>query len=100
MELLWSISDHLRALSLESSGNKSLESAWARLFCKLAELARRSLQTETKQACMHTFTQLLASSSPVLAPHLLATVIQEDYLKVFYLLLGIEAEGHDVFDTS
>lgn len=65
MNLLWSISDHLKVLA---KGNelKDIDLVWKKLFEKIYWLGLHSIHGETKQSCIHSFTQILAESTSIL----------------------------------
>lgn len=62
---------------------------WKNLFSKLFDLALHSLQPETKQSIIHTFTQILAESSNILDHSFLYHILKDVYMKIFEMMLGI-----------
>lgn len=59
VNLIWTISDHVKALAKRGE-LKEKEWVWRQLFGKLYWLGLHSPHSETKQSCIHTFTQILA----------------------------------------
>lgn len=57
MNLVWSIFDHMKTMSAQSTLSDAL---WIKLFNKIYLLGVVSSHGETRQSCIHTLTQLLA----------------------------------------
>lgn len=62
---------------------------WMRLFNKIYLLALYSVYGETKQSCIHTFTQLLAESTTIIKLELFEEILKQIYTPLFFVVMGI-----------
>lgn len=68
---------------------KECDALWMKLFNKIYLLALYSVYGETKQSCIHTFTQLLAESTTIIKLELFEEVLKQIYKPLIFVVLGI-----------
>lgn len=99
VNLIWTISDHLKML-VDNQELKDTEKVWRRLFGKLYWLGLHSNHGETKQSCIHTFTQILAESASILGLQTCSAIIRDIYLELFYVLLSLNEKSPPIEGTA
>lgn len=89
VNLMWDISDHLKKLTLENQDQKDKsEEVWKKLFKKFVILAKATANGQTKQSCIHAFTQTIAESNDIIGNELFLSILKTDYLHIFYILMS------------
>ena len=86
--MLWNISDHIKSLNI--SEPTKIETIWRHLFKKIIVLAKVSSHSQTKNSCMHSFTQVLAECNQFFSSELLSKILIEDYTEMLKVLLGFD----------
>lgn len=72
---------------------KDCDALWMKLFNKIYLLALYSVYGETKQSCIHTFTQLLAESTTIITLGLFEEVLKQIYKPLVFVVLGVHEKA-------
>lgn len=60
------------------------------LFNKIIYLAEITENAETKQSCIHAFTQIIAESIRIMGKELFLSILNKEYIEIFSILMSFE----------